>query len=234
MQLPKNQILTDAGRGAWYGLDGAVLSEGALVVAIGGGSASGKSTVARELLRRLGVPWTCVVSQDSFYRSLTPEQSARAWANEHDFDSPAAFDTDILASCLADLRAFKAVQIPVYSFAKHQREPHQKQYLYGANLVILEGIFALADKEIRDLCDVRIFVQCDSDVQLARRIKRDLLERGRDVNGVIDQYLRFVKPSFDSFILPTAKYADVVRRDCQCRSDARRSSRARTTTSPST
>ncbi|KAL8279835.1 hypothetical protein RQP46_007685 [Phenoliferia psychrophenolica] len=205
--LPKNTVLAEAGRSPWYKADGTPLE--AYVIGIAGGSASGKTRVAQAILKKLGVPWVLVVAQDMFYKSLSPEQSKKAFKNEYDFDSPDAFDYDILRSCIEDLKASRAVQIPNYSFVLHQRTD-ETTYLYGAGVVLVEGIFALHDPQIRALLDLKIFVQCDSDLMLARRLRRDILERGRDVGGVLDQYLTFVKPSFDSFVLPTAKFADVI------------------------
>lgn len=107
------------------------------------------------------------------------------------------------------LKHSRAVEIPVYSFVLHQRT-HEKKYMYGPAIVIVEGIFVLHDPATRDLLDLKIFVQADSDLMLARRIKRDILERGRDITGILDQYLRFVKPSMDNFVQMTSKYADII------------------------
>ncbi|GAA6059752.1 hypothetical protein JCM10212_001960 [Sporobolomyces blumeae] len=205
--LPKNTIMTEAGRSPWYRKDGKPIP--AYVIGVGGGSASGKTRVAQEVLKALGVPWVLVISQDNFYKSLTPEESAAAFRNEHDFDSPESFDYDVLTQCIQDLKDCKAVQIPNYSFVKHSRL-EETTYLYGAAIVIVEGIFVLHDKALRNVLDLKVFVQCDSDLMLARRLRRDLVERGRNASGVLDQYLRFVKPSFDSFIAPTARYADII------------------------
>lgn len=100
-------------------------------------------------------------------------------------------------------------QIPNYSFVHHNRMK-DTTYLYGATVVIIEGLFVLHDKDLRDVLDLKVFVQCDSDLMLARRLKRDLVERGRDPAGVLDQYLRYVKPSFDNHIQPTSRYADIL------------------------
>ncbi|GAA97909.1 uncharacterized protein L969DRAFT_25645 [Mixia osmundae IAM 14324] len=204
---PKNTILTGAGKAPWYREDGQAID--AFVVGISGGSGSGKTSVAQKIIQQLNVPWVVVLSQDSFYKSLSPEQSERAFANQYDFDSPDAFDYDQLRVSLAALKACKSVQIPVYSFVHHQRMP-ETQYLYGAAVIIVEGIFVLHDPRTRDLLDIKVYVQCDSDLMLARRLRRDLIERGRDVQGVLDQYLQFVKPSYDNFIQPTAKHADII------------------------
>lgn len=107
------------------------------------------------------------------------------------------------------LKRSRAVQIPVYSFTQHQRTS-ESTYLYGHAVIVVEGIFVLQDKALRDLLDMKIFVHTDPDIMLARRIRRDTLERGRSVDGVLDQYLRFVKPSFDTFVGMTAKHADII------------------------
>ncbi|GAK63885.1 armadillo/beta-catenin/plakoglobin [Moesziomyces antarcticus] len=204
----KTIVLTDAGRAPWYNSVGEPVP--AYVVGIAGGSASGKTSVAREILKRLpNVPWVAIVSQDAYYKSLTPEQSKLAFQEQYDFDHPDAFDYDILKQCIKDLRQSKAVEIPVYSFVKHQRTS-ETNYLYGPAVLIVEGIFVLHDPEIRDLFDLKVYVQADSDLMLARRIKRDIVERGRSVNSVLDQYLRFVKPAFDTFVSATARHADMI------------------------
>ncbi|PWY98602.1 hypothetical protein BCV70DRAFT_201924 [Testicularia cyperi] len=204
----KTIVLTDAGRAPWYNAAGEPVP--AYVVGIAGGSASGKTSVARSILKSLpNVPWVAIVSQDAYYKSLTPEQSKLAFKEQYDFDHPDAFDYDILKQCIQDLRCSKAVEIPVYSFVQHQRTA-ETTYLYGPAVLIVEGIFVLHDPEIRQLLDLKVYVQADSDLMLARRIKRDIVERGRSVNSVIDQYLRYVKPAFDNFVSVTARHADMI------------------------
>ncbi|TNY18640.1 uridine kinase family-domain-containing protein [Rhodotorula diobovata] len=205
--LLKNTILSAAARNPWYGPDGKPAP--AYIIGIGGGSASGKTRVAQEVLKQLGVPWVLVISQDNFYKPLTPEESAQARANNHDFDSPDSFDYPALRDCVRDLKECRAAQIPNYSFVHHQRTD-ETTYLYGANVIIVEGIFVLYDKGLRDLLDLKVYVQCDSDLMLARRLRRDLVERGRDADGVLKQYLRFVKPALDNFIQPTNRFADII------------------------
>lgn len=205
----KNTILKSHGRPPWYGEDGKPLTD-AFVIGIAGGSASGKTYVAEQILRKMEhLPSVVIMSQDSFYNRLTPEQSKVAFENKYDFDHPNAIDLQLFAECLADLKACKQTNVPRYSFTRHQRED-DRQYLYGAAIIIVEGILALHDPGLRALYDLKIFVQCDSDLMLARRIKRDTTERGRDVEGILDQYLRFVKPSYDNFVYPSSKYADII------------------------
>ncbi|KAJ8588445.1 P-loop containing nucleoside triphosphate hydrolase protein [Rhizopogon salebrosus TDB-379] len=208
-QSKKNTILKSHGRPPWYGEDGLPICD-AFVIGIAGGSASGKTHVARQIVRSLGsVPTVVILSQDSFYKRLTPDEVALAHANRLDLDQPDAIDMPMFTACLTDLKACRQTNIPVYSFAEHQRLDEVK-YLYGAAIIITEGIMALHDPELRSLYDLKVFVQCDSDLMLARRIQRDVKERRRSVEGVIEQYLRYVKPAFDNFVLPTARYADIV------------------------
>ncbi|KAK0500351.1 armadillo/beta-catenin/plakoglobin [Armillaria luteobubalina] len=214
LEAKKNTVLVSHGRPPWYGEDGKKLCD-AFVIGIAGGSASGKGDplethVARQIVRTLGnIPSIVIVSQDSFYKRHTPEELALANASMFDFDHPDAIDMPMFASCLADLKACKQSNIPVYSFAEHQRLEETK-YLYGAAIIIAEGIMTLHDPALRELYDLKVFVQCDSDLMLARRIARDVKERGRSVDGILEQYLRYVKPSYDNFVRPTAGYADII------------------------
>ncbi|KZT41250.1 P-loop containing nucleoside triphosphate hydrolase protein [Sistotremastrum suecicum HHB10207 ss-3] len=149
------------------------------------------------------------MSQDSFYKFHTPEEIELANMSRFDLDHPSAIDMPLFASCLQDLKECKQANIPIYSFTEHQRQSETK-YLYGAAIIIAEGIMALQDPALRAIYDLKIFVQCDSDLMLARRIKRDVAERGRTVEGILEQYLRYVKPAYDNFVQPTSKYADII------------------------
>ncbi|KAJ7158730.1 armadillo/beta-catenin/plakoglobin [Mycena filopes] len=175
-QPKKNTVLVSHGRPPWYGENGERITD-AFVIGIAGGSGSGKTHVARQIVRALGsIPSVVILSQDSFYKHHTDEEL-----------------------CLLDLKECKQSNIPVYSFTTHQRLEEPK-YLYGANVIIAEGIMALQDPGLRELYDLKLFVQCDSDLMLARRIKRDAEERGRDVKGILEQYLRYVKPAYDNYV----------------------------------
>ncbi|KAK7050952.1 Uridine kinase [Paramarasmius palmivorus] len=205
----KNTILNSHGRAPWYGQDGKRITD-AFVIGVAGGSASGKTHVAQQIVKSLGnIPTVIILSQDSFYKKHSPEELVLAHANMYDFDHPDAIDMPMFAACLADLKACKQSNIPIYSFAEHQRL-EETQYLYGAAIIIAEGIMALHDPKLRELYDLKVFVQCDSDLMLARRIARDVQQRGRNVDGILEQYLRYVKPSFDNFVRPSAAYADII------------------------
>ncbi|KAF7547849.1 hypothetical protein G7Z17_g7422 [Cylindrodendrum hubeiense] len=174
------------------------------IIGVAGSSGSGKSTLAQAIVKKLNLPWV-----DSFYKTLTPEQSKLAFANEYDFDSPDAIDFDILVERLRDLKAGKRADIPVYSFAKHQRMEHTTS-IYSPHVLVLEGIFALYDPRVLELLDMGIYCEADGDTCLSRRIVRDVRERGRDIEGVIKQWFGFVKPNFEKFVEPQRKVADLI------------------------
>eukprot|EP01114_Cavostelium_apophysatum_P020564 TRINITY_DN6931_c0_g2_i1.p1 TRINITY_DN6931_c0_g2~~TRINITY_DN6931_c0_g2_i1.p1 ORF type:complete len:452 (-),score=92.24 TRINITY_DN6931_c0_g2_i1:114-1469(-) len=193
------------GRPPWYDATGSVKEP--FMVGICGGTASGKTTVCQKIIESLQVRWVLVLSMDSFYKVLTPEQKLRS--TEYNFDHPDAFDVDLIVQTLQDLKAGKAVEIPEYDFKTHSRSPFSKTF-YGADVIIFEGILAFYFEQLRDLFHMKIFVDDDPDIRLARRVRRDIAERGRDLNGVLNQYDKFVKPSFENYIYPTKKYADII------------------------
>nr|XP_023654638.1 uridine-cytidine kinase-like 1 [Paramormyrops kingsleyae] len=207
LRTSKRTIYT-AGRPPWYNEHGTQSKE-AFVIGLCGGSASGKTTVARKIIEALDVPWVVLLSMDSFYKVLTKEQQALAASNDYNFDHPDAFDFDLLVATLRKLKQGKSVKIPVYDFTMHGRQKEWKT-VYGASVIIFEGIMSFADKELLKLLDMKIFVDTDSDIRLVRRLRRDITERGRDIDGVIKQYNKFVKPAFEQYIEPTMRLADIV------------------------
>ncbi|CAG03918.1 unnamed protein product, partial [Tetraodon nigroviridis] len=197
-----------AGRPPWYDEHGAQSKE-AFVIGLCGGSASGKTTVANKIIEALDVPWVVLLSMDSFYKVLSPEEQTLAASNDYNFDHPGAFDFELLVATLRKLKQGKSVKIPVYDFTTHRRQKDWKN-VYGASVIIFEGIMSFADKELLELLDMKIFVDTDSDIRLVRRLRRDITERGRDIEGVIKQYNKFVKPAFEQYIEPTMRLADIV------------------------
>ncbi|EGG19083.1 uridine kinase [Cavenderia fasciculata] len=192
-----------SGRPPWYDQQGKLKNP--LVIGVCGGSASGKTSVCHEVIKALNVRWVVLLSMDSFYKPITKDQDP---AN-YNFDHPNAFDYDLMIKTIGDLRQGKRTQIPIYDFKTHSRLARQNT-VYGADVIILEGILTLYSKELCELMDIKIFIDTDDDVRLCRRLKRDIAERGRTLTSVIEQYNRFVKPSFDDYILPTKKYADII------------------------
>ncbi|KAK0135629.1 Uridine-cytidine kinase-like 1 [Merluccius polli] len=207
LRTNKRTIYT-AGRPPWYNVTGTTFTE-AFVIGLCGGSASGKTTVANKIIEALDVPWVVLLSMDSFYKVLNKEEQELAGKNEYNFDHPEAFDFELLVTVLRKLKKGKSIKVPVYDFTSHSRSKEWKT-VYGANVVIFEGILAFANKELLKLLDMKVFVDTDSDIRLVRRLKRDITARGRDINGVIKQYNKFVKPAFEQYIEPTVQVADIV------------------------
>ncbi|XP_067274010.1 uridine-cytidine kinase-like 1 isoform X1 [Pseudorasbora parva] len=207
LRTNKRTIYT-AGRPPWYNVTGTTFKE-AFVIGLCGGSASGKTTVANKIIEALDVPWVVLLSMDSFYKVLSKEEQELAARNEYNFDHPDAFDFELLVTVLRKLKKGKSIKVPVYDFTTHNRRKEWKT-VYGANVVIFEGILAFANKELLKLLDMKVFVDTDSDIRLVRRLKRDITDRGRDIGGVIKQYNKFVKPAFEQYIEPTVQVADIV------------------------
>lgn len=155
------------------------------------------------------MPWVVLLSMDSFYKVLNKEEQELAAKSEYNFDHPDAFDFELLVSVLRKLKKGKSIKVPVYDFTSHCRRKEWKT-VYGANVVIFEGILAFANKELLKLLDMKVFVDTDSDIRLIRRLKRDVSQRGRDISGIIKQYNKFVKPAFEQYIEPTVQLADIV------------------------
>ncbi|KAK4851172.1 hypothetical protein QYF36_012941 [Acer negundo] len=178
------------------------------VIGVAGGAASGKTTVCDMIIQQLHDQRVVLVNQDSFYHNLTEEELARV--HEYNFDHPDAFDTDQLLSSMEKLRHGKAVDISNYDFKSYKNNVFPARRVNPSDVILLEGILIFHDPRVRELMNMKIFVDTDADVRLARRIRRDTVEKGRDIGTVLDQYSKFVKPAFDDFILPTKKYADII------------------------
>lgn len=202
------QVIYTAGRPPWYDSTGHQEAD-AFVIGLCGGSASGKTSVAKVIVEASGVPWVVILSQDCFYKEYNDKEKELIAKNEFNFDHPDAFDFDLIYKTLKKLKSGKQVKVPVYDYVTHRRKKIWNT-VYGANVVIFEGILAFADKRLVELMDLKVFVDTDSDIRLARRLKRDISDRGRDLGSVLHQYNTFVKPSFDTYIAPTMSLADIV------------------------
>ncbi|KAH3909422.1 uridine/cytidine kinase [Parastagonospora nodorum] len=181
----------------------------ASIIGVAGSSGSGKTSLALAIVASLNLPWVVILSMDSFYKPLTPEQSAAAFRNEFDFDAPEAIDFDILVERLKDIKNGKVAEVPIYSFEKHARLD-KTTTIYSPHVLILEGIFALHDPRVLELLDLKIFAEADSDLCLSRRLVRDVKERGRDIEGCIKQWFGFVKPNFYKYVAPQREIADLI------------------------
>ena len=178
-----------------------------ILITIAGGTASGKSTVVREIIKHFSKEEVRVICQDNYYKAqddLTMEERVKT-----NYDHPESFDTDLMHEQLAELLNGNSIDMPIYDFRVHNRSDEVK-HINPSKVIILEGILALYDKRIRDISDILIYVESDPDIRFIRRLKRDIEERGRDMNGVIMQYLSTVKPMYDEYIAPTKRYADII------------------------
>ncbi|XP_014507357.1 uridine kinase-like protein 1, chloroplastic isoform X2 [Vigna radiata var. radiata] len=174
------------------------------IIGVAGGTASGKTTVCDIIIQQLQDHRVVLVCQDSFYRGLTNDELKRV--HEYNFDHPNAFDTEQLVETLGQLKSGQSVQIPIYDFKLHQRSTDRSRQVNGSDVIIMEGILVFHEQRVRNMMNMKIFVDADPDVRLARRIKRDTVERGRDIQS----YAKFVKPAYEDFILPSKKYADII------------------------
>lgn len=178
-----------------------------LIIGIAGGSGCGKTTVARNICQELKGKKAVIIPQDSYYVDLA--HLSLEERKEFNFDHPKAFDHRLLLCHLKDLITGKAIQMPVYSFQTYNREK-ETVHVLPAEIIILEGILVLEEKEIRDMLDIKIYVDTDSDERFIRRVIRDTQERGRSLLSVIEQYLTKVKPMFLQFVEPSKRYADII------------------------
>ncbi|MGG0824440.1 uridine kinase [Paenibacillus turicensis] len=179
-----------------------------LIIGIAGGTGSGKTTVARTVIDRLGSDKVTFISQDNYYKDhshLSFEE--RGLIN---YDHPFAFDNDLLIQHLTMLKEGQAVQGPCYDFSQHARSTTKTEELLPNNIIILEGLLVLADENLRNLLDIKVFVDTDPDVRILRRVLRDIEERERTIQSVYNQYLSTVKPMHEAFIEPSKKFADVI------------------------
>ncbi|UMB53681.1 uridine kinase [Lutibacter sp. A64] len=178
-----------------------------LIIGIAGGTGSGKTTVVNQILNELPADEVCVISQDSYYHAthnLSYEERKKI-----NFDHPKAIDFDLLVSHLKALRKGEIIEQPVYSFVTHDRTI-DTLITHPRKVIIVEGILIFNNKELRDIFDIKIFVHADTDERLIRRVRRDIEERGRDVNEVLTRYQNTLKPMHQQFIEPTKNYADII------------------------
>lgn len=178
-----------------------------LIIGVTGGSASGKTSVSQAILSMFKDENIAMIEHDSYYKDqsqLTFEERTKT-----NYDHPLAFDTDYLITQLKELQNGRAVDIPTYDYANHTRS--EKTYRQEpVDVLIVEGILVLENEKLRNLMDIKVFVDTDDDVRILRRIRRDIEERGRTLDSVITQYMDAVKPMYHQFIEPTKRYADVI------------------------
>lgn len=178
-----------------------------IIIGVTGGSGSGKTTVSKAIYNQLHGQAIQIITQDTYYN----DQSSMTMAERKavNYDHPLAFDTDLLIKQLTDLRNNKAIEMPVYDYTQYTRSA-ETVHVEPQDVIILEGILILDGERLRDLMDIKVYVDTDDDIRIIRRIKRDMAERGRTLDSVINQYLATVKPMYHQFVEPTKRYADII------------------------
>ncbi len=179
----------------------------ALVIGVAGGSGSGKTTVAAEIVRRVGSDRVVVITHDRYYRDLSGLPHEKLI--HHNFDHPDALETPLMVEHLGLLKAGRPAPVPVYDYARHVRLP-DVEWMEPRPIVLVEGILVLVEPELRELMDLKIFVDTDPDIRFIRRLDRDLRERGRTVESVVHQYMETVRPMHLEFVEPSKRWADVI------------------------
>lgn len=178
-----------------------------IIIGVTGGSGSGKTSVSQAIYKQLAGKSIMILQQDTYYNDQT--QMSMAERQAVNYDHPLAFDTDRLISDLKKLLSNQAIEMPVYNYAEFTRST-ETILTQSRDVIILEGILILDDQRLRDLMDIKVFVDTDDDIRIIRRIQRDMQERGRSLQSVIDQYLATVKPMYHQFVEPTKRYADII------------------------
>ncbi|MDG1697855.1 MAG: uridine kinase [Polaribacter sp.] len=178
-----------------------------LIIGITGGTGSGKTTVVNQIVKHLPDNEVCVISQDSYYKAtdnLSYEERTKI-----NFDHPRAIDFDLIVKHLKELKLFKTIEQPVYSFVTHNRTENTVK-THPRKVIIDEGILIFNNEELRNLFDIKIFVHADTDERLIRRVRRDITERGRNIDEVLNRYQDTLKPMHQQFIEPTKNFADII------------------------
>lgn len=179
-----------------------------ILIGIAGGSNSGKTTIARKIYSHFeSTNSVVIINLDDYYKdqsNISFEERCKT-----NYDHPSAFDFDLMLSNIKDLLDGKEIVKPIYDFTIHNRSNHS-EIIKPADVIILEGLYAIEHQELRQFESIKIYVDADSDIRILRRIKRDMSERARTLENIIDQYLKTVKPMHDEFIEPSKKYADII------------------------
>lgn len=178
-----------------------------LIIGIAGGTGSGKTTVVRQIMNELKNEEVDVISQDSYYQDTS--QLSMEERKKINFDHPKSIDFDLLVAHLKELKKGNSIEEPVYSFKEHNRTKETRT-IHPRKVIIVEGILILTHTDIRDMFDIKIFVHADSDERMIRRLKRDINERGRDLDEVLWRYQTTLKPMHQQFIEPTKEFADII------------------------
>ncbi len=183
------------------------MSKQPVIIGVGGGSGSGKTTVVNRILEGIGEDNIVLIQHDSYYRDLSHLKLEER--KKQNFDHPASLETELMIRHVDALKNGYQVEVPVYDFAAHTRS-NETIKVSPQEIILLDGILILNEPELREKMDIKIFVDTDDDVRLLRRIKRDIMERERDLEGVMHQYEKFVRPMHLEFVEPSKRYADII------------------------
>lgn len=178
-----------------------------ITIGVAGGSGSGKTTVSRQILERVGNKHIAYLAHDSYYKDLSDLSVGKG--ENVNFDHPDSLDTPLLIQHVTQLRDGQPAEVPVYDFARYTRAA-ERITIRPQPIILVEGILIFSEKELRKLLDIKIFVDTDADIRFIRRLQRDIDERGRSASSVIDQYLTTVRPMHLKFVEPSKRYADVI------------------------
>ena len=178
-----------------------------VIIGVAGGTGAGKTTVIREISKQIGTQNMVVLEHDSYYHDLKHlpfEERAKK-----NFDHPSALETDLLVEHLESLISGEQVEVPIYDFTRHVRKMKTRT-VHPKNVILLDGILIFSEPELRALMDIKIYVDTDDDIRLLRRIRRDILERDRDLENILNQYEKHVRPMHLEFVEPSKRYADII------------------------
>ncbi|MDM8530838.1 uridine kinase [Anaerolineales bacterium HSG25] len=178
-----------------------------IIIGVAGGTASGKTTVSKRILEHIGPEHLAYIEHDAYYRDLSHQPMSQR--QTFNFDHPDALENELLVTHLQALLDFRSVEIPIYDFANYTRISNLQQ-VEAKNVILVEGILIFVDKPLREMMDIKIYVDAPADLRFIRRLRRDIIERGRAADQIIDQYLATVRPMHLEFVEPSKRYADVI------------------------
>lgn len=178
-----------------------------IIIGVAGGSGSGKTTVVNQIIKAIGKEQIVVIQHDSYYRNL--EHLSFEERTRQNFDHPSALETELMIRHLEALKNGYQVEVPIYDFTKHIRK-EEKRLVQPKKIILVDGILIFNEQELRELMDIKLYVDTDDDIRLLRRIRRDIIERDRSLEGVLKQYEKHVRPMHLEFVEPSKRYADII------------------------
>lgn len=178
-----------------------------IIIGVAGGSGSGKTTVVNQIIKAIGKQQIVVIQHDSYYRNL--EHLSFEERTKQNFDHPSALETELMIRHLEALKNGYQVEIPIYDFTKHIRKD-EKRLVQPKKIILVDGILIFNEQQLRELMDIKLYVDTDDDIRLLRRIRRDIIERDRSLEGVLKQYEEHVRPMHLEFVEPSKRYADII------------------------